>query len=347
MKNKIIITLLLSNSLSLVAMDAQNVRKQEANIYLITALEEGDADKISEALDQGADIELFDKFAQEKELQREQEPLYITQDDLDQNLFTALAIDDIKGAKKALRNGANPNRRDYNNQTPLHTAICKNNIEIVRDLISFGADTNAVDNESSTPLHISVQVNNPEIAHMLLRAKASTSAIYKKIYTPWVLSSYLKAEATKKVLSHHLLSQQDSATFLHYAAFEGDSKLLKSALKTSLNVNTANSLNQTALSCVLINNTDLVKKQECIEPLLKAGSAIRAEDIELAQQKQLATIVRLLECRAAQRNVHAAQVAFHQEGLRGGLYTKSIYGDNKVILPSEIKQLIIDWLKPI
>jgi len=91
------------------------------------------------------------------QLQKKSEP--DTQKVVDQNLQEAIVRGDIKGVKKALRNGANPDNSSKN--TPLSLAIecalLKNDedrFQVVRSLLRHGANANAPDALNKTPLTI-------------------------------------------------------------------------------------------------------------------------------------------------------------------------------------------------
>jgi hypothetical protein len=53
-----------------------------------------------------------------------------------------------------LKHGAEVNRRDKNNQTPLHLAIRRDWFKLARILLEHGADANAENNNGKTPLHL-------------------------------------------------------------------------------------------------------------------------------------------------------------------------------------------------
>jgi hypothetical protein len=57
--------------------------------------------------------------------------------------------------------GANPNRRNGNNQTPLHIAVLHRAPELVKLLLEYKADVNAPDGDASTPLDLTDSLNEP------------------------------------------------------------------------------------------------------------------------------------------------------------------------------------------
>jgi ankyrin repeat protein len=62
--------------------------------------------------------------------------------------------DVLNHARLLLEHGAEVNRRDKDNQTPLHLAMGRERFKLARILLEHGADANAENNNGKTPLHI-------------------------------------------------------------------------------------------------------------------------------------------------------------------------------------------------
>ena len=77
-----------------------------------------------------------------------------------------------------LEAGADPNARDKDDRTPLHSAARSNGNEaVVAALLEAGADPNARDKDDRTPLHSAARSNgNPAVFAALLEAGADLKA---------------------------------------------------------------------------------------------------------------------------------------------------------------------------
>ena len=70
-----------------------------------------------------------------------------------------------------LKNGANPNTREYNDVglcTPLHRAIERNNYEVCKTLLLNGADPNITEKNGFTALHYAARKGYEDIVKLLI-----------------------------------------------------------------------------------------------------------------------------------------------------------------------------------
>ena len=88
----------------------------------------------------------------------------MTQEQLNEQLFEAVNIEDVK---KAIQDGANVNAKHKEDWTPLHSASFCGRTEIVKVLIENGADVNAKNERGRTPLYIAEFWDRKEIIELL------------------------------------------------------------------------------------------------------------------------------------------------------------------------------------
>ena len=77
--------------------------------------------------------------------------------------------DDPKIIEYLLRSGANIERRDLNNCTPLLLASQECNVPAVHTLLKNGANLMAVDTENKTSLFHAAERNHKEVVEVLLK----------------------------------------------------------------------------------------------------------------------------------------------------------------------------------
>ncbi|WP_341818977.1 ankyrin repeat domain-containing protein [Wolbachia endosymbiont (group B) of Phasia obesa] len=75
----------------------------------------------------------------------------------------------LKKVKKYLREGADINAKDANNEnnTPLHTAVDENNLKLIELLLSMGADVSSTNSDNKTPLAIAKDKGREDIVKLL------------------------------------------------------------------------------------------------------------------------------------------------------------------------------------
>jgi ankyrin repeat protein len=94
------------------------------------------------------------------------------------DLFTAARRGDVDTLNRLLSEGADPNARDANGDTPLMLAAAGGHEPVVRHLLKYGADVNAVPvPEHATPLRIAVRDGNAGIVRVLLAHGADPNIV--------------------------------------------------------------------------------------------------------------------------------------------------------------------------
>jgi hypothetical protein len=97
--------------------------------------------------------------------------------------FYALLCD-AERIKKLLEEGADPNIRDGDGNTPLHFAASKGCAEVARLLLRHGADPNAQDKNGETPLHVAAYWGRVDVVRLLLEHGADPTVKNKDGDTP-------------------------------------------------------------------------------------------------------------------------------------------------------------------
>ena len=89
-------------------------------------------------------------------------------------LYQAVSRGDAASVRVELDKGADPNRKDPDNLTPLHLAARRGHLEIARLLLQKGADPNRrQDPAARTPLHLAVEHRHQEVTRLLLEQGAN------------------------------------------------------------------------------------------------------------------------------------------------------------------------------
>lgn len=94
-----------------------------------------------------------------------------------QNLKGAVMAKNIEKVRELLQQGADPNKEDHWNRTPLF--VVWNNVEIARLLLEAGADVNHVDKDGETPLWKAVRNGFPELVKLYLENGADPNHLLR------------------------------------------------------------------------------------------------------------------------------------------------------------------------
>ncbi|XP_034937894.1 ankyrin-1-like [Chelonus insularis] len=166
-----------------------------------------------------------------------------------------------KTVKFLLEKHANPNVRDREGQTALHS-ICssKSNStrQIIQLLLKHNADIEAVDAKGWTPLFEACRTGNIEAAKVLLENHANPNASNQRGYTVLHLFCLRKFETTPQVMQFLLKQNADieavdenGRTPLFVACIRGNDKAVKCLLRYGANVNISDKKNQSLLQCAV------------------------------------------------------------------------------------------------
>ncbi|KAK5870250.1 hypothetical protein PBY51_024903 [Eleginops maclovinus] len=154
---------------------------------LCNASARGDLQKVLELLQNGADVNGFNKYNR-----------------------TALQVVNWANpdlVEALLREGANPNIRDpILNLTPLHDAARAGWIGSVQKLVQYGADVNLCDDNDNLPLHGAASEGNLEVIHLLIRLTADPGACNADGYTAGQLAHLHKEMEAAKCIEDYLSS---------------------------------------------------------------------------------------------------------------------------------------------
>ncbi|RZF40068.1 hypothetical protein LSTR_LSTR002471 [Laodelphax striatellus] len=90
-------------------------------------------------------------------------------------LQAACAKGNLAEVERLIREGSDPNTKDFAGWTPLHEAVMKGNIQIVEALVKAGANINTPGHFNITPLLEAVLQNNNSVVSFLLRNGADKS----------------------------------------------------------------------------------------------------------------------------------------------------------------------------
>lgn len=171
---------------------------------LFRAIEKGDADKVKDLLEQGAD------------------PHEVHGEDEDSALLIAAIEGKVTIARLLLEAGADPNLGDACGYTPLMGAVCADSLAMVRLLLEQGADVNRRCSRSgATALQDAAIGGHVHVAQALLKAGADPHAPETKegLTTLMCAVQSLSPETVRLLLSHGAdpsitSSRQDTALSL-------------------------------------------------------------------------------------------------------------------------------------
>lgn len=133
----------------------------------------------------------------------------------------------LEMAKLLISKGADINMQDsWNGNTPLIWACSKNHLELAKYLISKGADVNHIDKNESTALTSACRANYLDIAKLLISEGADINHKHKNTgYTPLIGScAYNHTDLTKFLLAEgadvNIRANDGSTALIHAAEYD-------------------------------------------------------------------------------------------------------------------------------
>lgn len=177
-----------------------------------------------------------------------------------------------------LKRGVSPNVRSHRSLTPLHIAATKDHVAGARLLLQYGGETGIVDAYGFTPMLEAERHGAKNVARLLLEAEDPRS--YQDQYGRNVL--HLAAIYGHVELVRSLLEQEDidvnsrdgaGRAAIHYAAREGDAKIVDMLVKRGASVSVKDYSRSTALHYAA--RRDMIAVTQL---LLEAGAGVEAKD---------------------------------------------------------------------
>ncbi len=125
------------------------------------------------------------------------------QRDMEDSLYKAAELGNLKQVKSLLQTGADPNKRGEDDITPLHIVSVYDYEEIARLLLDHGADVNAVVDGEWTSLHWAAMNDSFEVAKILLDYGADINARNVSGYTPLRQAMFMGHTQLATLLRQH------------------------------------------------------------------------------------------------------------------------------------------------
>ncbi|WP_374699517.1 ankyrin repeat domain-containing protein [Wolbachia endosymbiont (group A) of Limnophora tigrina] len=231
-------------------------REENLNQELLTAAAQGDLDKVTNLIEQGAEVEAKDKDKDNKTpLHLAAEGGYkIVVDFLLSNGANIEAKDNKDGwtplhyavmkghseiVQLLLDRGANINSKAYNGREPIHAAVQFNQAHLVKFFLKKGVNINVKTNEGWTPLHYAAIHGWSDIAGILIDNGANVRAKNKGNKTPLDLADeYNNTEIIKLLVRKS--AELDEVTPLHWAVKHRSLKIVNLFIEDDVNAKEEN-----------------------------------------------------------------------------------------------------------
>lgn len=169
----------------------------------------------------------------------------------------AAAAGDVATVEQALKQGMDPDKKDFRNASLLHEAAAGGHLEVVELLVDHGADVNQAGDTYQKPLHFAVQMGHTQVVLYLLAQEAETSkALHETAYLGQV-------DVARMLLEHGVdidEKGQDEATPLETAVTHRQVQLVEVLLANGADVNAQGLYGRTALHVAAWNDDVAVGK---------------------------------------------------------------------------------------
>ncbi|XP_063921637.1 putative ankyrin repeat protein RF_0381 [Zophobas morio] len=185
-------------------------------------------------------------------------------------VYFACSKGKLKLAKLLVEKGADLRVKDSKSKSLLHIAVEKSNLELCRFLIERGLDVNSQDHDGETPLHYAVQTKHNKILFLLVH-KADINKQDHDGYTPLHLAAKTSVEVVNFLLRNKAstsLKTFNGDSPLHLAAAAGN-LATATVLLSFFNVNCLNNDNYSAAQLAEMNGHEEVQRllqRHCAPP---------------------------------------------------------------------------------
>lgn len=233
---------------------------------LLTAVYEGDSEKVRRLLDSGANIE-------------ERDPL-----DGSTPLYAAAEMRKEGIVRLLIERGANIEARNSRGETPLIVAAVMGSLPIVQQLIDAKADVNAVSHLGTTPLMSAMHRSKEDIVRLLVNNNADMNTETMLGQTPLISA----IERGLVSIVRFLLDSGASVnppyrleTPLHAAVKSGNEELVRMLLQKGADTRAKNYFGQTPAELVVVTPSirALLKSAETRNRARAAGEALTVKPI--------------------------------------------------------------------
>ena len=197
-------------------------------------------------------------------------------------LVAALARGHFQTAEFLYDNGADPNVRNFEDNTPLHSAAYYRELAMVRILLKYKANAVARNSDSATPLHFASRGRDnggapsfPNVARLLVEHGADVNARMDANSTPLHEAARNgRVEAIRALLELGAdinARKNDDATLLHEAAAGGSIETIRMLLELGADVNARQNDGTTPL-----HEAARYRRVDAIRVLLELGANVNA-----------------------------------------------------------------------
>ena len=224
----------------------------------------------------------------------------------DEDFVSFCEFSNVQEIEEAIKNGANVNARNDDNQTALYyAAYRKNDVNVVELLLKHGADINARLDNDWTVLQLVSFCGYTKIVKVLLKYGADVNAVNKQGRTSLSWASDNGCSGVVELLLKNDADvntrDEDGYTALHWAS---NARIARLLLKYGANVNAGGNDGNTPLQTVIFN-----EHIDSAEVILEHGAEVNARDKDgltalhfAAEEDQKDAVELLLKYRA---NVNA------------------------------------------
>ena len=192
-------------------------------------------------------------------------------------------IDIIGTAKLLIEKGADVNKKDSSNFTPLMSASRNGNLELVKLFLELNSDMNVEDNRGETAFSYALTNNHREIARLILEKNVNTSTDINTKGNKGITLLMQAAILGDKEIADLLISKEakvnekdnSNITALMYASKNGHLELVKLFLEFGADINEKSNIGYTPLIYSITNG-----HLEILNFLLEKGANITVKDID-------------------------------------------------------------------